>query len=491
METKRQLDVLNRHLAEHEYMAGGEYTIADIAIWTWYGSVVKGFAYNAGEFLSVHEYAHVIRWVDQIAARPAVKRGRAVNRAFGKPEGQVPERTTPAISTARTWTEPNAELAASARPTGRKRDTHAAQHRPHPDDPRGQPAAAAGVDGASGAAGKGRGGGHRGPCTARWKPPSATSSTSRSRPASTSSMTASSRASAFRPMCPLRMKGFGGESSRKPPTDMMAHPDILAMMARRFPSSGKVSNAPQAIAAVHYDDFSAAKEELDLFDAATEGVAAADRFMTAPSPGIIATTMLNAHYDSHEAYVFALAKEMKKEYALIAARGLVLQIDAPDLAMERTMQFQDKTLAQFLDVARMHVAALNEAIAGIPREQVRLHCCWGNWEGPHVHDVPLADILPVLYGAKVAGLSLEFANPRHQHELAAFKTHPFPDDKILIPGVLDSTTNYVEHPEVVANRICAAAAAIGDRTRIIAGTDCGFGTFAGFEFVSPSIVWAS
>ncbi|MEI9889000.1 MAG: cobalamin-independent methionine synthase II family protein [Rhizomicrobium sp.] len=294
----------------------------------------------------------------------------------------------------------------------------------------------------------------------------------------------------FQTYVPLRMKGFGGESSRKPPTDMMAHPDILAMMARRFPSSGKVSNAPQAIAAVHYDDFSAAKEELDLFDAATEGVAAADRFMTAPSPGIIATTMLNAHYDSHEAYVFALAKEMKKEYALIAARGLVLQIDAPDLAMERTMQFQDKTLAQFLDVARMHVAALNEAIAGIPREQVRLHCCWGNWEGPHVHDVPLADILPVLYGAKVAGLSLEFANPRHQHELAAFKTHPFPDDKILIPGVLDSTTNYVEHPEVVANRICSAAAAIGDRTRIIAGTDCGFGTFAGFEFVSPSIVWA-
>src|SRR5476651_714832 len=181
---------------------------------------------------------------------------------------------------------------------------------------------------------------------------------------------------------------------------------------------------------------------------------------------------------------------MKKEYALIASRGLVLQVDAPDLAMERTMQFQDKSVSEFLDIARVHVAALNEAIAGIPRELVRLHCCWGNWEGPHVHDVPLSEILPVLYGAKVGALSLEFANPRHQHELAAFKIHTFPEDKILIPGVLDSTTNYVEHPEVVANRICAAVDAVGDRRRVIAGTDCGFGTFAGYEFIAPSIVWA-
>ncbi|HEY1708174.1 MAG TPA: cobalamin-independent methionine synthase II family protein [Rhizomicrobium sp.] len=294
----------------------------------------------------------------------------------------------------------------------------------------------------------------------------------------------------FQTYVPLRMKGFGGESQRKPPTDMMAFPDMFAVMARRFPSSGRISNAPQAVADVRYEDLSAAKEELDLFDDATAGLTVADRFMTAPSPGIIATTMLNAHYDSHEAYVFALAREMKKEYALIAARGLVLQIDSPDLAMERTMQWQDKSLAEFLDIARMHVAALNEAIADIPREQVRLHCCWGNWEGPHIHDVPLADILPVLYGAHVGALSLEFANPRHQHELTAFKTHPFPDDRILIPGVLDSTTNYVEHPQVVANRIVAAAEAVGDRTRVIAGTDCGFGTFAGYEFIAPSIVWA-
>ena len=294
----------------------------------------------------------------------------------------------------------------------------------------------------------------------------------------------------FQTYVPLRMKGFGGASVRKPPTDMMAHPDMFAVMARRFPSSGKISNAPQAIGEIRYDDLSAATQELDLFDAATAGVSVTERFMTAPSPGIVATTMLNAYYESHEKYVFALAREMKKEYALIAARGLVLQIDSPDLAMERTMQFQDKSLAEFLDIARLHVAALNEAIAGIPREQVRLHCCWGNWEGPHVHDVPLAEILPVLYGARVGALSLEFANPRHQHELVVFEARPFPGDTILIPGVLDSTTNYVEHPEVVANRICAAAEAVGDPTRIIAGTDCGFGTFAGYEMIAPSIVWA-
>jgi 5-methyltetrahydropteroyltriglutamate--homocysteine methyltransferase len=294
----------------------------------------------------------------------------------------------------------------------------------------------------------------------------------------------------FQTYVPLRMNGFGGQSTRKPPTDMMAHPDMFAVMARRFPSSGKISNAPQAVAELSYDDLSAAKEELDLFDAATKGASATERFMTAPSPGIISTTMLNAHYDTHEAYVFAIARQMKKEYALIAARGLVLQLDAPDLAMERTMQWQDKSVAEFLDIARMHVAALNDAIADIPKDQVRLHCCWGNWEGPHVHDVPLSEILPVLCAANVGGLSLEFANPRHQHELTAFKAHPFPGDKVLIPGVLDSTTNYVEHPEVVANRIEAAARAVGDRTRVIAGTDCGFGTFAGYEFIAPSIVWA-
>jgi 5-methyltetrahydropteroyltriglutamate--homocysteine methyltransferase len=211
--------------------------------------------------------------------------------------------------------------------------------------------------------------------------------------------------------------------------------------------------------------------------------------MTAASPGIVATTMLNAHYDSHEAYVFALARQMRKEYELIAG-DFVLQIDAPDLAMERTVLFQDKSAAEFIRIAETHVAALNEALAGIPRDRIRLHCCWGNYDGPHIHDIPLAEILPVLYQARVGALSLEFANPRHQHEYAALKKVKLPAELILLPGVIDSTTNYVEHPEVVANRICEAVDAVGDRSRVIASSDCGFGTFAGSELVAEDVVWA-
>lgn len=228
-----------------------------------------------------------------------------------------------------------------------------------------------------------------------------------------------------------------------------------------------------------------------MFRAALDGLAnkPVDSFMTAASPGIIATTMLNAHYDSHEAYVFALARQIAKEYQLIA-RDFVLQIDAPDLAMERTVLFQDKSAAEFLKIAEMHVAAINEAVAGIPRERIRLHCCWGNWEGPHVDDIPMGEILPVLYQARVGALSMEFANPRHQHEYAALKKAKLPDSFLLLPGVIDSTTNYVEHPEVIANRICEAVDAVGDRSRVIASSDCGFGTFAGGELVAEDVVWA-
>ncbi len=211
--------------------------------------------------------------------------------------------------------------------------------------------------------------------------------------------------------------------------------------------------------------------------------------MTTPSPGIIATTLLNAHYDTYEAYVFALAREIAKEYRLIA-RDFILQIDAPDLAMERTTLFQEKSIPEFVAIAEMHVAALNEALAGIPRDRVRLHCCWGNWEGPHVDDIPMRDILPVLYQARVGGLSIEFANPRHQHEYAALKQAGLPDGVVLLPGVIDSTTNYVEHPQVIASRICEAVEAVGDRSRIIASSDCGFGTFAGDEMVAEDVVWA-
>ncbi|HJQ56971.1 MAG TPA: cobalamin-independent methionine synthase II family protein [Vineibacter sp.] len=296
----------------------------------------------------------------------------------------------------------------------------------------------------------------------------------------------------FQTYVPQRMKGFGGASNRPSPPDYREFPGFAKIIAARFPRRSKVRDAPQAVAEVRYDDLSAAKEECDLFEAASGAPAGryVERFMTAASPGIIATTMLNAYYDSHEKYVFALAREMKKEYDLIVARGYILQIDAPDLAMERVVLFQDKSLAEFQAIVEIHVAAINAALADVPRDRVRLHCCWGNWEGPHLHDVPVKDILPLLYQAKVGGLSLEFANPRHQHEYAEIKRLKPPAELILLPGVLDSTTNYVEHPQVVANRICEAVDAVGDRTRVIASTDCGFGTFAGYEFVAADVVWA-
>jgi 5-methyltetrahydropteroyltriglutamate--homocysteine methyltransferase len=199
--------------------------------------------------------------------------------------------------------------------------------------------------------------------------------------------------------------------------------------------------------------------------------------------------MLDAHYGSHERYVRALAREMRKEYELIVAQGFVLQLDCPDLAMERTRFFQDDTVERFLDAVALHVDAINEAVAGLPPDRIRLHLCWGNYDGPHTHDVPLEPLLPIIYRARVGALSLPLASPRHQHELRAFRRHPLPAHMLFLPGVVDSTTNVVEHPEVVADRICAAAETIGDRTRVVAGVDCGFGTFAGSQLVEESVVW--
>src|SRR5882757_1211548 len=288
-----------------------------------------------------------------------------------------------------------------------------------------------------------------------------------------------------------RMKGFGGESKRPRSRDFTDFPVFADFMIKRIPRRSKVTNAPQAVADVVYEDLGPANDEIRLFKSALKDLPTppAETFMTAAAPGIIATTMLNAHYDTHEAYVFALARQMKKEYELIA-RDFVLQIDAPDLALERTVLFQDKTNAEFVKIAEMHVAAINQAVANIPRERIRLHCCWGNWEGPHVDDIAMSDILPVLTQAKVGALSIEFANPRHQHEYAALKRAKLPPEFLLLPGVIDSKTNFVEHPEVVANRICEAVDAIGDRSRVIASSDCGFGTFAGSELVAEDVVWA-
>ena len=293
---------------------------------------------------------------------------------------------------------------------------------------------------------------------------------------------------AFQTYMAARMSGYGGESKRRVGKDFVEHPDLVATFGRRFVHRAKISNAPQAIADVKYTDTGPIKDEIARFRKYASN-AFAEQFMTAPSPGIVATTLMNAHYDSHEAYLNALAKEIRKEYVAIHEAGLILQVDAPDLAMERVMNFQDETDEGFVKIAEMHLAAINKACEGIPADRWRLHICWGNWEGPHVYDIALAKVLPVFYQATAGALSIEFANPRHQHEYAAFKAHPFPADKILIPGVIESTSNFVEHPEVVARRIEEAVAAIGDRERVIASTDCGFGTFAGREWVAASIVW--
>jgi 5-methyltetrahydropteroyltriglutamate--homocysteine methyltransferase len=186
----------------------------------------------------------------------------------------------------------------------------------------------------------------------------------------------------------------------------------------------------------------------------------------------------------------ALAREMRKEYELIHSRGLILQIDCPDLAMERTRFFQQEPVDRFVRAVELHVEAINQATAAIPAERIRLHLCWGNYEGPHVHDVPLEAILPAVLGARVGAISLPLANPRHQHEYRVIARQKLPDTMLFLPGVIDTTTNYVEHPEVVADRIGQAVAAIGDPTRVMPSTDCGFGTFAGSENCAESVVWA-
>ena len=297
---------------------------------------------------------------------------------------------------------------------------------------------------------------------------------------------------AFHTYVARRMRGFGGGWVRPVRRDVTEFPDFAALLRARQQSAGRPRQTPQAVAEVEYADLHDAEQECALFLRSTAGQPQqfTECFMTAAAPGIIATAMGNAYYDSHERYVFAIAKQMQKEYELIHAQGFILQLDCPDLAMERAMLFQDAPLQRFQEVVETHIAALNAAIANIPPDRVRLHVCWGNSEGPHTHDVPLEAILPLLYKARVGALSVELANPRHQHEYAVFKRYPLPDSMLFLPGVIDTTTNYVEHPEVVANRLCQAVDAVGDRSRVIASTDCGFGTYAGWNFVAESVVWA-
>ena len=243
---------------------------------------------------------------------------------------------------------------------------------------------------------------------------------------------------------------------------------------------------------MRYLDARLIDDECDHFKAVLDEDRAAfvEPFMCAPSPGIVAMAVRNEHYDTLEAYLAALGAALKVEYEAIVRHGFLLQIDAPDLALERHITYKDQPVAAFVGFVEQVVATINAAIANVPRDRVRLHVCWGNSESPHDADVPLDDILPALQQANVGGFVLPFANPRHAHEFRCFEKHPLADDQILVAGVIDSLTNFVEHPEVVADRLERVAAVVGDPTRVLAGTDCGFDTSAGWGRVAEDVVWA-
>jgi 5-methyltetrahydropteroyltriglutamate--homocysteine methyltransferase len=289
-----------------------------------------------------------------------------------------------------------------------------------------------------------------------------------------------------------RMTGFGGQSQRPFMRDLVAYPSFLRLKAPDFARDMvNLMTAPQALGPVQSLGGGACAAECAAF---AELLAAqprrfAESFVTAPSPGIVAAALGNAHYPTLEAYVDAVAEALRPEYEAIARAGFLLQIDAPDLAMERHTLFADRPLAEFLGFVSHVVEATSRALSNVPRERVRLHVCWGNYEGPHTHDVDLAPLLPLVTRAKAGALVLSMANPRHAHEHRVLRDHPLPPDWNLVAGVIDTTTNYVEHPEVVAERLERAAEAVGDPRRVLAGTDCGFATAAGLGEVAEEIVW--
>ncbi|HEY3065725.1 MAG TPA: cobalamin-independent methionine synthase II family protein [Methylomirabilota bacterium] len=284
-----------------------------------------------------------------------------------------------------------------------------------------------------------------------------------------------------------RLHGFGGVSHPLQYRDLVDFPEYGT---RVFGDPGRSRRrTPACNGAIGVRDVTAAGVDVGNLTTALRGVAAEEGFMTAASPGVISLFFKNDHYPSHEAYLFAIADAMRHEYETVAKAGLVLQVDCPDLGMGRHIQFADLDLAEFRTMARLHVEALNHALAAVPAEQVRLHVCWGNYEGPHHHDVPLADIIDVVFTARAHAVSFEASNPRHAHEWRLFERVKLPKDKVLIPGVLDSSTNYIEHPELVAERIGRYARLVG-RENVIAGTDCGFGTWVGQAAVDPRVAWA-
>jgi len=267
--------------------------------------------------------------------------------------------------------------------------------------------------------------------------------------------------------------------------DWADFPEAAARSERRSTIMRPACNGP-----IDWKDRNAVQKDVANFKAALASVKPADAFMTAASPGVIAHFLKNEHYPTRDAYLARLADVMKDEYDAIHRGGFVLQIDCPDLAMGRHLAFHELSNAEFLKIAAANIEALNHAVRDIPADRMRLHLCWGNYEGPHHRDIPLRELLPIALRAKPQALSFEGANPRHEHEWVVFREIRLPDDRVIIPGVLDSTTNFIEHPELVAQRLVRYAEVVG-RERVIAGTDCGFATFArSVNIVEPEIAWA-
>ena len=292
-----------------------------------------------------------------------------------------------------------------------------------------------------------------------------------------------------------RLSGLGGSWERPSRAAVDRYPEFKRMWTEQHAARTQVSSLgglPKAIGAVRYLDARAIDDECRHFNAvlAKDPNVFVEPFMSAPSPGILATAVRNEHYDTLANYLAALGQALKVEYEAIVGSGLLLQIDAPDLALERHITYKDKPVAEFVAFVEQVVATINDALRNVPRDRVRLHVCWGNSESPHDCDVPLEDILPALQQASVGGFFLPFANPRHAHEFRCFTKHPLKDDQILVAGVIDPLTNFVEHPDVVADRIERVAAVIGDPSRVLAGTDCGFDTSAGWGRVAEDVVWA-
>lgn len=284
-----------------------------------------------------------------------------------------------------------------------------------------------------------------------------------------------------------RMTGFAGDSPRRPPADLEEFPKFLERQARTGGTPGY--KRPRCVGEIKVKDQELLNRDITNFKSALDAHRPAEGFLTAASPGVIALFQPNEYYPNHESYLMALADAMTAEYEAIVDSGHILQLDAPDLGLGRHMMFKNEDDEEYVRLAGLHVDVLNHAVRNIPAERMRLHICWGNYEGPHHRDAPMEMVLPIALRAKPQALLFEAANPRHAHEWQVFQRQSIPEDKILVPGVIDSTTNFIEHPMLVAERICRFAAIVG-RERVIAGTDCGFSTFAGFGAVDEDIVYA-